>query len=140
MSKFESTAEFRARWFEKSADERRKIALERMAKHPGYVPVILMRSKNCKGDFDCKRHLFLVPSDKEFGQYACTLRSSKRKDVDGNQIESTITLSASEAAFYFVGNNTMPAHSALMSQLYKEHKDVDDLFLYVTVSSESTFG
>lgn len=141
MSKFESTSEFRKRWFMKTAEERRKIALARMARHTNYVPVILTRAKSCKGEFDCKRHLFLVPCDHEFGQFVCTLRSNKRKDVKGNQIEPTVTLKdPSTALFFFTENDTMPAHSSLMSKLYHEHKNKDDLFLYVNVSEESTFG
>jgi len=42
------------------------------------------------------------------------------------------------AKFIFV-NNTLPASAAVMSQIYKEHKD-EDGFLYMTYSGESTFG
>jgi GABA(A) receptor-associated protein len=38
-----------------------------------------------------------------------------------------------------VNNKTLPPTAALMSQVYKEHKD-EDGFLYVTYSGESTFG
>ncbi|MCO5573580.1 hypothetical protein L7F22_027352 [Adiantum nelumboides] len=49
-----------------------------------------------------------------------------------------IKLEAKKAIFIFV-NNVLPPTIALMSSIYKEHKDQDG-FLYVTYSGEKTFG
>jgi GABA(A) receptor-associated protein len=66
-----------------------------------------------------------VPADLTVGQFVYVIR--KR-----------IKLTPEKAIFVFV-NGTLPATAALMSQIYKEHKDADG-FLYVTYSGESTFG
>jgi len=66
-----------------------------------------------------------VPSDLTMGQFVYVIR--KR-----------IKLNPDAAIFIFV-NNTLPPASAMMSSIYKEHKD-EDGFLYVTYSGESTFG
>jgi len=53
-------------------------------------------------------------------------------------IRKRIKLTPEKAIFIFV-KNTIPPTGAVMSQIYKEHKD-EDGFLYVTYSGESTFG
>ena len=68
---------------------------------------------------------YLVPSDLTVGQFVYVIR--KR-----------IKLEPEKAIFIFV-NNTLPSTAALMSQIYKDHKD-EDGFLYVTYSGENTFG
>jgi len=68
---------------------------------------------------------YLVPADLTVGQFVYVIR--KR-----------IKLAPERAIFIFV-NNTLPPTAALMSQIYKEHKD-EDGFLYVTYSGETTFG
>ena len=54
-------------------------------------------------------------------------------------IRSKIKMRPEQALFVFV-NNVLPPTSALMSDVYEEHKDPVDDFLYVTYSGENTFG
>ena len=105
--------------------EKRKIESERIRnKYPDRVPVIVEKSKNSNiPDIDKKK--FLVPKDISVGQFLHVVR--KR-----------IKLKPEEALFMFV-NNTLPPNSALMSFLYDKHKD-EDLFLYITINGENTFG
>ena len=49
-----------------------------------------------------------------------------------------LIVSPEKAIFIFV-NNVIPPSSSLLSQVYQEHAD-EDGFLYVTYSSENTFG
>jgi GABA(A) receptor-associated protein len=68
---------------------------------------------------------YLVPSDLTMGQFIYVIR--KR-----------IKLPSDTAIFVFVNNALAPAAS-LISQVDKQHRDEDN-FLYLVVSSESTFG
>ena len=82
--------------------------------------------KSPKSDVpDIDKHKFLVPGDLTMGQFVYVIR--KR-----------VKLSPEKAIFIFV-NNTLPTTPTLVSSIYKEHKDPDG-FLYVTYSSETTFG
>ncbi|RXH82856.1 hypothetical protein DVH24_003354 [Malus domestica] len=68
---------------------------------------------------------YLVPADLTVGQFVYVVR--KR-----------IKLSAEKAIFIFV-KNILPPTAAMMSAIYEENKD-EDGFLYMTYSSENTFG
>jgi len=106
--------------FEKRVSESSRIR----SKYPDRIPVIAERAD--KTDIpDIDRKKYLVPSDLTMGQFIYVIR--KR-----------IKLNPDAAIFVFV-NNTLPPAAALMSQIYKDHKDADG-FLYVTYSGESTFG
>mmetsp|Transcript_12875 Transcript_12875/g.19292 ORF Transcript_12875/g.19292 Transcript_12875/m.19292 type:complete len:117 (+) Transcript_12875:79-429(+) len=106
--------------FEKRKAEAKKIR----TKYPDRIPVICEKAK--KSDIvNIDKKKYLVPADLTVGQFVYVIR--KR-----------IKLSAEKAIFIFV-NNVIPPTGALMSQIYKEHKD-EDGFLYVTYSGESTFG
>lgn len=104
--------------------QRRDEAIRIKQKYPDRIPVII--EKNSRSDIanidKCK---YLVPGDLTIGQFIYVIR--KR-----------IKLSQEKAIFVFV-NNTLPPTSALISQIYREHKDYD-LFLYMKYTGESTFG
>lgn len=105
--------------------EERKAEAERITgRYPDRIPIIAELVANSTLP-PLDKHKFLVPEDLSVAQFICILR--KR-----------IKLAPEQAIFIFV-NNTLPQHSALMSQIYKEHKS-SDLFLYFTVAGESTFG
>ena len=53
-------------------------------------------------------------------------------------IRSRIIIRLEQALFVFV-NTVLPPTSALMSEVYEEHKDPVYDFLYVTYSGENTF-
>lgn len=106
--------------FEQRINESKRIR----EKYPDRVPVIVEKSKNSDVDNIDKRK-FLVPNDLTIGQFLYTIR--KR-----------IKLAPEKALFIFV-NGTLPPTAALISHVYKEHKD-NDGFLYVMYSTESTFG
>merc|ERR1712228_797786 len=104
---------------------KREFEAERIRKkYPDRIPVICEKAEGSDiPDIDKKK--YLVPSDLTVGQFVYVIR--KR-----------IKLAPEKAIFIFV-NNTLPSTAALMSQIYKDHKD-DDGFLYVTYSGENTFG
>lgn len=105
-------------------DKRKKEADRIIKKYPERIPVICEKAQQSDiSDIDKKK--YLVPSDLTVGQFVYVIR--KR-----------IKLEPEKAIFIFV-NNTLPSTAALMSQIYKDHKD-EDGFLYVTYSGENTFG
>lgn len=67
---------------------------------------------------------YLVPADLTVGQFVYVIRKRIRLCREG--------------CFIFV-NDILPPTAALMSVIYKEHKDPDG-FLYITYSGENTFG
>ena len=67
-----------------------------------------------------------MPNDLTIGQFQYVIR--KR-----------IKLAPEQAIFLFVGKGTLAPSNAPLQQMYDKHKDADD-FLYMTYSSENTFG
>lgn len=107
-----------------SAEKRKAEAQRIRTKYPDRVPVIAEKDPNSDVP-DIDRKKYLVPADLSIGQFVYVVR--KR-----------IKLKPEKAIFVFV-KDTLPATSALMSQIYKDNAD-EDGFLYLTYSGESTFG
>ena len=109
--------------------EKRKAEAARIrSKYPDRIPVICEKQEKSKiPDIDKKK--YLVPADLTVGQFVYVIR--RRIKVDPN---TNIFL------FVNVGKNTiLPPTASLMSSLYDEQKDLDG-FLYITYTSENTFG
>jgi hypothetical protein len=103
-----------------------------LSKHPGHIPVIV-ESMNTK-KFAIVKNKFLVPRNVSAGH----LLTSVRKQIKCNP---------NEAIFMFA-NDKMISSTMLMGELYEqylreningEHSD-NDMFYYVCVQSENTFG
>ena len=108
--------------FQKRLEESKKI----LAKHPNRIPIIIEKSETCKTIEDIDKKKFLVPHDLTLGQLMYVVRKRLK------------TLSAETGLFFFI-NDTMQPASALLTQIYNNHKH-DDGFLYILYSSENTFG
>jgi GABA(A) receptor-associated protein len=97
-----------------------------LIKYPDRVPVICFRNSNAQPDCpDIDKNKYLVPRDLTLGQFLYTIR--KRLRI------------SSDKALYFFINDSMPSVSQYMNTLYEIHKN-DDLFLYISFSSEAVFG
>jgi GABA(A) receptor-associated protein len=108
---------------EKRLEESKRIC----EKYPDRVPVIVEVSN---GMFRTKlpvldKTKFLVPKTLSVGQFNYVIR--KR-----------IKLDPSVGIYIFFGN-TIPAASALMGDVYNDHKDTD-FYLYGKATAESVFG
>lgn len=90
-------------------------------KYPGKIPLIV----NCSNNIPITKHKYLVPDELSCGRFLHLLRRN-------------IKLKADQALFMFI-NNTLPTPSTRIGDLYKKHKD-SDLFLYVFINEENTFG
>lgn len=105
-------------------DQRKKEAQRVRAKYPDRIPIIAEIAP--KSDIPpLDKVKYLVPADLTCGQFLYVIR--KR-----------IKLTPEKALFLFI-NNTIPPTGSVMSQIYEENKE-DDLFLYCTVSGETSFG
>jgi len=95
------------------------------SKHPGYIPVIILNDK-----LKIKKKKFLVPKDVS----ASYLLIAIRKHIE---------LDSSQAIFMFC-DNVLISGNHMMYDIYNRHviskKNNGDLFLYITISCENTFG
>jgi len=107
-----------------SFEQRQGEAIRIMKKYPDRIPVIVEKSED-SDILDIDKKKFLVPKDLTMGQFTYVIR--KR-----------IKLAPETAIFLFI-NNTLPASTSLISQVYKQHAN-KDLFLTVTYAGEQTFG
>jgi len=97
-----------------------------LSKYPDRVPVIMEKANAGKDDIPVlDRVKFLVPLDVSVNQFTYIIR--KR-----------IELSSEQALFVMIENSLAPNNKTL-SELYDTHKDKDN-FLYITYTSENTFG
>jgi len=93
-------------------------------KYPDRVPIIVCKDTNCPLP-DIDKQKYLVPIDMNLGQFIYVIR--KR-----------IKLQPNEALFVLVNNSLMPSNKSIQS-VYETNKS-NDGFLYITYSSENTFG
>tara|TARA_B100001093_G_scaffold419657_1_gene411277 strand:- start:139 stop:489 length:351 start_codon:yes stop_codon:yes gene_type:complete len=106
--------------FDKRLSESKRI----IEKYPTKIPIIV--EKQNKSDVpDIDKQKYLVPNDLTMGQFVYVIRRRLKLDPE-------------KAIFIFI-NNILPPTSAVVQQVYEEHKD-DDGFLYVTYSGENSFG
>ena len=93
-------------------------------KYPDRIPIIVCKDKNCTL-LDIDKQKYLVPQDMNLGQFMYVIR--KR-----------IQLQSNEALFILVNYSLMPSNTSLQD-VYENNKSKDG-FLYITYSSENTFG
>ena len=108
----------------KTFEERSSESSNIIQKYPNRIPIIVEKSKGCKL-IDIDKNKYLVPNDMILSQFIYTIR--KR-----------IKLESSQALFFFIDNN-VPTNSSPIGELYNLYKDKDG-FLYITYTSENTFG
>lgn len=93
-------------------------------KYPHRVPIIVEKAKNCILSEPDKTK-YLVPNDMNISQFVYIIRRR-------------IHLKPEEALFITI-NNMLPESNVPLFQIYEKYKDKDG-FLYITYSSENTFG
>ena len=107
--------------FEKRVEESSKIR----DSYPDRIPCIVEKSATEKVLPPNPKRKYLVQREMPFAKFRYV-------------VQSRLKLSPEKALFIFV-NNTLPAASMTMDQIYEQNKDKDG-FLYVTYASENTFG
>ena len=112
---------------EQRIDESHKI----IARHPDYIPVIIESS-----DEEILKNLtkrkFLCPKDVSCSYLICCIRKNLKLD-------------SSKALFLFYNNVLISGHQ-MMGEMYEKYKiknnikGKDDLFFYINLTCENTFG
>tara|TARA_B100001123_G_C15196183_1_gene981419 strand:- start:206 stop:550 length:345 start_codon:yes stop_codon:yes gene_type:complete len=92
-------------------------------KYPDKYPLIVEKCKDCI--YNIKKNKYLVPKDIKIYELQFIIR--KRLEIK-----------KSESLFIYI-NNIIPPSNSLISEIYDNLKDKDG-FLYITYSSENTFG
>eukprot|EP00088_Acartia_fossae_P053439 TRINITY_DN6088_c0_g1_i1.p1 TRINITY_DN6088_c0_g1~~TRINITY_DN6088_c0_g1_i1.p1 ORF type:complete len:138 (+),score=12.11 TRINITY_DN6088_c0_g1_i1:229-642(+) len=95
-------------------------------KFPSKVPVIVERYRKEESLPEIDKFKFLVPRDLTLSQLSHIIRVRLR-------------VRQSQAFFLFVSGGDIPALSATLLQLHRKYRDTDG-FLYLTYSSQETFG
>ena len=108
----------------KPFDDRKKESLHIIKKYSERIPIIVQKDKKCNFN-EIDKSKYLVPKDMKMGQFIYIIR--KR-----------IILEPSQTLFIMI-NNRMVTSSDIMSNVYDCNAD-EDGFLYITYSSENTFG
>lgn len=108
-----------------SFEERNREAERIMKKYTNRIPIVVEIAPNTTSLPPLDKNKYLVPSDITIGQFLYVIR--KRVQID-----------STEALFIFI-NKTLPNHSDLIVNIYENHADKDG-FLYIQLSSESTYG
>ena len=107
-----------------SLAERKAECLKIQQKYPDRIPTIIIRSKI--SDFpQLENSKFLIPKDLTIGHFIYVLRTK-------------IQLKSKEAIFIFV-NGIVPPNTSLVANIYDKYHS-EDGFLYLTITTESTFG
>ena len=94
-------------------------------KYPDRIPIICERNNKIRDIPEIDKNKYLVPDDLTIGQFIYVIR--KRLKLD-----------SSKALFFYI-NNMIPSSNQIIKEIYYYYKDIDG-FLYITYSSESTFG
>ena len=108
--------------FSKRLNEANRV----LDKYPDRIPIIVEKDGQTTNNLPTiDRTKFLVPNDLTVGQFVYVIR--KRIKL------------APEKAIFVMVNGKLPQTSMLISHIYNENKNEDN-FLYLTYSSENTFG
>jgi len=94
-----------------------------LEKYPDKIPLIIEKAKEC--EYDIEKNKYLVPKNIKMQQLIFIIR--KR-----------IKIKNAEAIFVHI-NNTLPPSNNFINEIYDNNKD-EDGFLYITYSTENTFG
>lgn len=105
-------------------EERLNESTKIMNKYPSRIPIIVEKCK--KSTFnEIDKNKYLVPKELNMNQFVYIIR--KR-----------IKLDKSQSIFLMVNDTICPSNTPI-SVVYDDHKD-NDGFLYITYTSENTFG
>ena len=106
-------------------DRRRAESLNIMTKYPDKIPIIVQVGRGAKDVPLLDKNKFLAPKNMTMAQFLYTVRRR-------------INLPAEKALFIFCGD-ALPTTATQIMDLYHNYADPDG-FLYMTYTSESTFG
>lgn len=110
---------------DKTFEERKAESQNMLTKYPTRVCIYIEKARKSQLP-EIDKQKFLVPKDLTVGQLIHVIR--KR-----------LTLTSTQAIFLFTESNIAPPTSSTIASLYNTEKNADG-FLYLTYSTEETFG
>lgn len=106
--------------------ERQNEAKEVIEKYPQRIPVICERDPGSTLE-EIQKKKYLVPYDMTVSQFSFIIRQKLR-------------LTKESALFLLVNGKVSIVGNQTMSEIYQTHKDIEDGFLYITYTSQLTWG
>jgi GABA(A) receptor-associated protein len=100
---------------------------ETLNKHPNRIPVICEKAPNSKFQTTINKTKYLCPIDMTVSQFTFLIRQK-------------LNLSQGATIYFLTGDNVTLTGNQYMSEVYQNHKDKEDGFLYITYASEVFFG
>ena len=94
--------------------------------YPNKIPVIVSKDVKCKDLGNLDKSKFLVSNDMTLGQFIYIIRKNLKLD-------------SKKAIFLFIDNKYIESTSNKFYEIYEKHKS-DDSYLYLTYTTENTFG
>ena len=107
-------------------DKRREQANDLLINHPNKVPIILEKDPKCK-IVPINRTKYLLIKTFTINKFSKIIRSLMKID------EGEALFFLAKGKYYLLGEKTL-------SQIYNDYKDKKDGFLYISYSTEMTFG
>ena len=115
----------------KSLEQRIEESNRIVSRHPNYIPVII-ESSDAEIIKSLKKRKFLCPKEVSCSYLMCSIRNN-------------LKLESSKAIFLFC-NNVLVSGQQIIGELYDDYKiknnisNNGDLFFYITITCENTFG
>jgi GABA(A) receptor-associated protein len=106
--------------------ERLKYSRKIVNKYPECVPVIIRKNINDKKLKEIEKEKYLIPKNLTISEVVFIIRKH-------------IQIKPEQAIYIFVGNGTLVPSNNTIYQVYQTYK-ADDEILYITYTSENTFG
>lgn len=112
--------------FKEEHDENSRLQESKkiIIKYPTRIPIIVEKHERCQFE-EINKKKYLVPKDMPMNQFVFVIR--KRIKLDPSQ------------SLFVMVNNSLVSSPELLGEVYETKKDTDG-FLYMTYSSENTFG
>lgn len=107
-----------------SFEDRKSESSKIMEKYPQRIPIIIEKAEKCVFN-DIQKKKYLVPKDINMNNIIFIIRNK-------------IQLDKSQSIFLMIDRRLCPSNTPIGS-IYEDYKD-EDGFLYVTYTSENTFG
>jgi len=106
------------------SEEHQPLNLERCrslrSKYPNHFPVVL------EGDFNIIKPKMMINGNMNISQIMSHIRSNNK-------------LKNNEAYFLFINNILLP-QTTNMVDIYRQHRNLENGFLFIKIKKESTFG
>jgi GABA(A) receptor-associated protein len=109
-----------------SLAERLKYSQKIINKYPSCVPVIIRKNPTDRKLIQIEKEKYLIPKNLMVSEVVCIIRKH-------------IKIAPEQAIFIFVKGSTLVPNNNTIAEVYETYK-ADDEILYITYTSENTFG